>query len=109
MTPKELNTEADYQDFVVDTLDPPALICWTRETCPYCAASKPVVEKFSERFPKIRIGYVDTDLNEKLATRKRISSVPTFTVIWDGQQRGRLVGRPTLKELADFVDEALGR
>jgi thioredoxin 2 len=104
-----LTTETEYQAFAVDTADPPALLMWGREGCPFCAASKPIVEKFAQRFPKLRVGYVDTDLQERLAKQRRISSVPTFTVMWDGRQRGRLVGKPTLAELVEFVDGALAR
>ena len=53
--------------------------------CNVCKVLKPKIEDFiTQKFPKIKLGYVNSEVLPDIAAQNRIFSVPTILLIFDG-------------------------
>ena len=67
-----------------------ALLQFHATWCGPCRSMRPAVAKIEAAgYPVQRI---DVDKNQKLASRYRVRKLPTFVVIHDGKEQGRLTG-----------------
>ena len=84
------------------------LVDFWAEWCGPCKMFGPIFEKSSEAHPEITFGKVDTELEQQLAGRVGISSIPTLMIFRDGillfNQAGALPG-PALEDLIGKVQE----
>lgn len=84
------------------------LVDFWAEWCGPCHRFAPVFERASEEHPDILFAKVDTDAELELATRFRITSIPTLMAIRDGvivfQQAGALPPQ-MLQSVIDQVRE----
>lgn len=85
----------------------PTLVLFGSPTCPYCRAQKPLVEAFGRKYPRITTLFVDTNLWPEIATRRRITGLPTLAVYRGGKQLKRESGLHTGTQVEKFVEEAL--
>ncbi|EQC43879.1 co-chaperone YbbN [Bacteriovorax sp. Seq25_V] len=67
-------------DSSVNALNRPYIIKFGSETCGPCQTMKPVLEKFRESYPEIKLFEVDTDQSPELASHFEIRSVPTIHI-----------------------------
>lgn len=72
--------------------------------CGPCKMMAPVLEEISEELAgKIKFYKIDTDENEGLAARFRITGVPSLVIFKDGKKEDMLVGlQPKANLLAEF-------
>lgn len=72
--------------------------------CGPCNTLMPVLEKFVEKNPGIRVGRVIVEENQDLATQYSIIAVPTLIFFKKGQPIKRLVGLQTEETLQQAVE-----
>ncbi len=73
----DLNTREEYQNFITDNVA--ALIYFSTPDCNVCKILKPkIIEFIKRRFPKIRMGYVDSGNLLDVAAQNSIFTVPTI-------------------------------
>lgn len=82
--------------------DMPVLVDFYADWCPPCRRLAPVLEELAQETPEARIVKVNVDENPDLASRYRVSSIPTLIVFRDGKPAGQSVGaapKETLRKM----------
>jgi len=72
--------------------DNPTLVDFWAEWCGPCKMMHPVFESLSKNYPKIRFARLNVELNNKLAMRFRVQSIPTFIMFKAGQSVDKMMG-----------------
>jgi thioredoxin 1 len=73
----------------------PVVVDFYADWCPPCVAMTPVVEALAGEFAgKVKIGKLDTDVNQDIAIRYGVRGIPTLGLFKDGKLVDRLVGYP---------------
>jgi thioredoxin 1 len=85
-----------------------ALVDFTAERCAPCRTMMPILEGLAAEYAgRVRFGAVDADSEIALAERFRVRSLPTFVVLRDGREVGRIVGSRQRAFVAGVLDRAL--
>jgi len=72
--------------------DNPTLVDFWAEWCGPCKMMHPVFESLSKNYPKIRFARLNVDLNQNIAMRFRVQSIPTFIMFKAGQSVDKMMG-----------------
>ena len=92
-------TDANFENEVLKSSQPVLVDFWA-EWCGPCRLLAPTIEKIATDYAgKVKVGKVDTDVNRDIATKYRISAIPTVILFKDGQVAQTFVG---LRKEADF-------
>ena len=84
------------------------LIDFTARWCPPCRAMKPVLEVLAKEYAgRLAITEVDVDDDRGSAARYDVRSMPTFVLVRDGREVGRVVGARPRAFLAGMIERAL--
>ena len=82
----------------------PVLVDFYADWCPPCRAMEPVVEQLASDFDgKVTVGKLDTDVNQEIAIRYGVMSIPTLGFFRDGKLVDRLVGYPGAARVRDWI------
>ncbi len=68
--------------------------------CGPCRLMKPKLEEISDNFKVIEI---NVDEEYELAKKHNISSIPTFLVMQDGQEKERILGITSVQTLKELL------
>jgi len=97
-------TDANF-DAEVLASDKPVVVDFWAQWCPPCRALSPTIDSLADQLAgKVKVGKVNTDENQGIASRYGITSIPTVMVFRAGKLEKKLVG---LRPLGDFM-AALG-
>lgn len=79
---------------------------FTADWCGDCTFIKPVMPAIAENFPDYQFIEVDRDQFIDVAAEWGIFGIPSFVVIEDGKEQGRLVNknRKTQAEIESFLE-----
>lgn len=80
------------------------ILYFTASWCGPCQQTEPIVLKLAKQGVKFRT--IDVDLEREVATRHRVSGIPAFVAVSEGQEVDRLVGsrsEDTLRSWASRV------
>ncbi len=76
--------------------------------CGPCRLVGPVIEVLSSSYDgKVKFAKVDTDSNQRLATRYGIMSIPTVMIFRDGKVVDRIVGAVPAQVYRQRIDKVL--
>ena len=75
--------------------------------CGPCIKLGPVVEELAEKYPDIRIGKLNIDENDEIASEFRVRNIPTVLFFRDGELKERSVGLVSLQVLQDKLDSVI--
>jgi thioredoxin len=82
----------------------PVLVDFYSPTCGPCRAMVPILEELTEELAgRAKVVKVNVGENSPLAQRFRITAVPTFLVVKNGQVATRLVGMQSKYGLLDAL------
>ena len=86
-----------------------AVLDFTAAHCGPCRVMLPVLEALAAEYAgRVRFATVDCDHEPALAQRYNVRSMPTFVVLRDGREVGRVVGSRPRAFIAGVLDRALG-
>jgi len=96
----ELNlTTANFETEVLKSKTP-VLVDFYAQWCPPCRLLAPILEELVEELKgKIKIGKLDVDKNQSIASQYGVMSIPTLILFKNGKEEKRIIGLRTKEEL----------
>ncbi len=100
-------TEEGFQSDVIDS-DIPVLVDFWATWCGPCRMVAPIVEELAEEYDgRLKVGKVDVDTQQKIASDFGIRSIPTLLLFKDGKVADQIVGAVPKKQLVEKVESIL--
>jgi thioredoxin 1 len=85
-------TDANFETEVLKS-DIPVLVDFWAEWCYPCRMIAPSVEEISTEYAgKVKVGKLDTDMNQSTASQYGISGIPSLLIFKNGEVVDRIVG-----------------
>lgn len=89
-SPMQTLNEKNYQSFIRN--NPLVILDFTAQWCPPCKAIKPKIMEMASVHKKIAFAFIDIDESPVIAAKYRVSSMPTFIAIRDGNEISKVSG-----------------
>jgi len=85
------------------------IIDFTAKWCGPCRAMVPTLDALAREYAgRVRFAAVDVDDEPAIAQRYDVRAMPTFVVLRDGREVGRIIGARPRAFVAGVLDRALG-
>lgn len=98
---KDLTSIEEYEKF--NSENSATLLYFSTPQCNVCKVLKPKLEEFiNSEFPKIKMGYINSEQLPEVAAQNRIFTVPTIIVLLDGKE---FIRKSRNVNLAEFSAE----
>lgn len=107
-----MTNEIEFTDTNFDTevikSDKPVLVDFWAPWCGPCKMIDPIVEEISAEYAgKLKVGKVNTDDNQKVASDYGVMSIPTLMIFKDGEVVERIIGAQPKAALTDKINAVL--
>lgn len=77
---------------------------FTADWCQPCKKTKPIVEQYNRDQSEVGFQIIDVDGAMELVKAMNVSSVPTFILFDNGEEKRRISGGQTLESLIEFIN-----
>ncbi|HXU75062.1 MAG TPA: thioredoxin [Methylomirabilota bacterium] len=83
----------------------PVLVDFWGEWCPPCKALSPILDELADEYQgRVKIGKVNIDNQQALATEYGIRAVPTMLLFHQGQVADQIIGLKSKRDLKTTFD-----
>jgi len=72
----------------------------------YARCLPKVAELLRDRFPKMMVRYVDTELSPLISGQFRVFTIPTILIWFEGKEQGRFSRNISLHQLEESISRA---
>ena len=104
----KLFTQDNFENEVLQAPEPVLVDFWA-EWCMPCLALAPTIDELATEYvDRVKVGKLDTDANQSLATRFGISAIPTVILFQGGEIKERFVGLRGKKDFKASLDALVG-
>lgn len=80
------------------------LLYFSSDTCSVCKVLKPKVsELLQERFPLVKVLYVNTELSPVISGQFRVFTIPTILIYFEGKEQFRFSRNISLHQLEESL------
>ena len=101
-------TESNFENEVIQS-DVPVLVDFWAPWCGPCKMVAPIVEEISGEYAgRLKVGKLNTDDNQMVASQFGVMSIPTLMIFKGGEVVERIVGAQPKAALTGKIDAVLG-
>ncbi len=102
----EINDE-NFQEEIVNSKKPVLIDFWAA-WCGPCRIMSPLIDEIAEEYKdKIKVGKINVDDNQELASKYEILSIPTFIIFEKGEPAKKFIGSLPKKKLLEELEPYL--
>lgn len=95
-------TKENFQREVVES-DRPVLLDFWADWCGHCRAMTPVMDEIAQEREDIKVGKINVDEQQELASQFGVMGIPSLVVMRNGQETDRAVGAQPKGRVLDML------
>lgn len=95
-------TSENFESEVLNS-DKPVLVDFWASWCGPCRMLSPIVDEIAEEVQTIKVGKINVDEQQDLASKYGVMSIPTLILFKNGQPANKSVGAKSKAALLDFI------
>lgn len=86
----------------------PVLVDFWASWCSPCKIVEPIVEEIAKEYEgRIKVGSLDVDQNQELASQFMVMSIPTFIIFKNGQPVSQFIGAQPKSKFEEEINKML--